>query len=80
MQSPVVVEGLTATEEEEWVGLQEELEEEKLEQKSLFQRRTEIKGKIEQQSAEIEQQKRRNAELQAKVMHYNINYCTIFKS
>ena len=70
MQPPIVVEGLTATEEEEWVGLQEELEEEKLERESLFQRRAEIKEKIEQQSTEMEQQKRTNAELQAKVYLY----------
>ena len=65
MQSPSL--DLSPSEDEEWVALQEHLAEEEQEGRELEGRRKEIRDRIQEQSTEIEQLKKGNAEQQAKV-------------
>ena len=65
MQSPSL--DLSPSEDEEWVALQEHLAEEEQEGRELESRRKEIRDRTQEQSAEIEQLKKGNAEQQAKV-------------
>ncbi|CAI8009300.1 hypothetical protein GBAR_LOCUS6271 [Geodia barretti] len=58
---------LTPSEEEEWVALQEQLTEEEEEARELDERKKELRGKIETQSSDMAQVKRRSMELQRKL-------------